>query len=160
MRRFAIALAFVVVVGCGKKSGGTPDAPGTGIDAPGNGVDAPGTGIDATGSTADCTAYCNTIQAACTGNNAQYTSAATCVASCMRLPSGTAGAASGNSVACRATHAQLAGADPNTHCVHAGPSGGATCGTTCEGYCAIAVAVCPTQNPAATCAADCAAANT
>jgi hypothetical protein len=113
--------------------------------------------VDATGSTADCSTYCNAIQGACIGGNAQYGSVATCVAACMKLPAGTTGATSGNSLACRATHTQLALTDPSTHCVHAGPSGGATCGTACEGFCAIAAAACPVEYPAASCATDCAA---
>lgn len=159
MRPITLALVGLITtaVACGKHSStNQPDAPGTGIDAPGTGVDAPGTGVDALGSTADCTAYCNTIQAACTGANAQYTSTATCVASCMHFPAGTMGATSGNSLACRAAHAQLAQGDPNTHCVHAGPSGGGVCGTACEGFCAVASAVCAADWPTATCATDCA----
>ena len=167
MRLLALGLV-ITAAACGSKSSSgidapviESDAPGTGIDGPAGIVDAPGTGVDAANaSAADCMSYCTTIQAACTGTHVQYTSSATCVASCLHYPAGTASANSGSSLACRATHALLAQGDPNTHCVHAGPSGGGTCGATCEGYCAIAAAVCPTENPPATCAADCAAIST
>jgi hypothetical protein len=158
-------LAVILLAGaCGKHgTGGGSDAPatsdaGVGDDAPGS-IDAPvdGTGGDATGSTADCTTYCNAIQAACVGGNAQYSSVAICVASCTKLPAGTSGATSGNSLACRDTHRQLAQTTPSTHCVHAGPSGGGTCGTACEGFCAIAAAACPAESPPASCATECAA---
>jgi hypothetical protein len=40
---------------------------------------------------------------------------------------GTAGATSGNSIACRTYHAGAAAGDPATHCPHAGPTGGGVC---------------------------------
>lgn len=156
--RLAIIAYVLMAGGCGKHgSGGNTDASAGDGSVPDASsiVDAPNG--DATGSTVDCTAYCTAIQSACTGANVQYASAASCIASCMHLPAGTAGATSGNTLACRTMHTQLAQGAPSTHCVHAGPSGGATCGTTCEGFCAIAAASCPTEYPPASCATDCAA---
>ena len=66
--------------------------------------------------------------AACTTNN--------------KWPAGTAGAASGNSLACRAYHATNAASDPGTHCPHAGPTGGSVCGSLCENYCDLAMSNC------------------
>jgi hypothetical protein len=93
---------------------------------------------------------CTTIQAACTGTNAQYASMDTCVASCAHFPAGASGAMSGNSLACREYHAMAAQTDPTTHCVHAGPSGGGVCGMPCDGFCSLVVAECPAQYASAT----------
>jgi hypothetical protein len=79
------------------------------------------------------------------------------MASCPHYPVGTAGAQSGDSLACRQYHAGAAMADPNTHCVHAGPSGAGVCGTPCNGFCDLAVAECQTQYADQnTCATACA----
>ena len=115
-------------------------------------------GSDAAVQAASCTSYCTTITSACTGATlSQYGSMATCMASCNHFPVGTAGDQSGDSLQCRAYHATAAVADPNTHCVHAGPSGAGVCGTPCQGFCDLAVAECATQYPAAgSCATTCA----
>ncbi|MBM4358789.1 MAG: hypothetical protein FJ096_11860 [Deltaproteobacteria bacterium] len=89
-----------------------------------------------------CEAYCDTITANCTGNNAQYSDKAHCVASCAAFPKGTAADTTGNTVGCRAYHAGAAKMDPAVHCSHAGPGGDGACGTNCEGFCAIALKAC------------------
>lgn len=104
---------------------------------------------------ATCTSYCNTIEAACVGGDVQYTGlTGTCSNYCNTTnpwPAGTAGAA-GNTLACRADHANNAQAAKNAgdaasvtlHCGHAGPSGGNLCGSWCVNYCALAVKNCAT----------------
>src|SRR5258708_2325392 len=142
--------AFVIVIallGCGKHSNNKTDAP-TPDSTPA--IDA---AIDAMPSTAACTSYCNAIQTTCTGGLVQYASTDSCIASCLLLPGGATGASSGDSPACRVTHLQLALADPTTHCVHAGPSGGAACGTPCPALRDRASQACPPGYPAAACTA-------
>jgi len=85
-----------------------------------------------------CTVYCDLIQNACYGSNAQYTSTAQCMDVCGNFSSGGApGDASGNTVQCRIYHAGVAGSDitnnAHVHCPHAGPSGGGVCVATTTG---------------------------
>lgn len=104
-----------------------------------------------------CMMYCAQIMTNCTGKNAQYISPESCAAVCATFRPGTDGDVSGNSFACRLYHTGAAGMDADTHCVHAGPSGGGACGEPCEGFCTIAGAICPTEWPdAPTCASECA----
>jgi hypothetical protein len=140
-----LALALLVLAACGSDS--------SSVDAA---VKHDGSG---SGSAAlDCATYCTKIQANCTATNAQYSSSADCMASCSHFPVGAAADTSGNTLGCRIYHAGNAMADPTTHCIHAGPSGGGVCGMPCEGFCSLVTAECPTQYPTAnTCATDCAA---
>jgi hypothetical protein len=82
------------------------------------------------GITQDCAGYCAQITANCTGANAQYDDTAECMTYCTATawPAGTAGAMSGNTLACRIYHGGAAAGDPVTHCPHSGPSGGSVCG--------------------------------
>lgn len=96
-----------------------------------------------------CASYCTTLTANCTAANVQFTDSGACNTYCVRARTapdfwsqGTTGATSGDTLACRTTHAGLATADPVIHCPHAGPSGGDTCGSWCENYCDLALAVC------------------
>jgi hypothetical protein len=96
-----------------------------------------------------CAAYCTSITGACTAANAQFASADACNAYCVRArgtpeiwSAGADGATSGDTLACRVTHAGLAGANAAVHCPHAGPSGGNACGNWCEDYCDLALAAC------------------
>lgn len=98
------------------------------------------------GSDPDCQTYCDTIMANCTGENAQYASAESCMGACAAFDVGTAADTSGNTVGCRSYHAGAAEADAATHCVHAGPGGAGACGTNCEGFCAIAASACTDAN--------------
>lgn len=116
--------------------------PDTGTDAKTDApTDAPG--VDA--ATAACDAYCTANIATCVGNDVQYIDKATCVAMCANMAAGAANDASGDSVACRTTHTNLAVGNTATHCPHGGAYGGATCGTTrCANFCKLALAKCPT----------------
>jgi len=115
----------------------------------------------------DCTAYCTTIMANCnaTNNQKQWADMATCTATCAKLPLGASdGEVSGNTVGCRQYHAGASAADPATHCIHAGPSGGDVCGSKCDAYCSIVQGSCTGANAAyadnATCMAACGSLNT
>jgi hypothetical protein len=68
-------------------------------------------------------------------------------------------AVSGNTLACRRYHVQVArdSGDTATHCPHAlmgGTTGG--CSSDCEFYCAMGTLICPSQFNSATCMSDCA----
>lgn len=124
----AFGLSTVALVGC-PTDPVTPDAPG-GTDVPMVPTDVPA-GSDTGGViTMDCAGYCAQTAANCTGANAQYDDTAECMAYCTASgwPAGTAGAMSGNTIACRIYHGGVAATDPVTHCPHAGPSGGSVCG--------------------------------
>jgi hypothetical protein len=135
------------LLACGNDTSKTPDASTT-HDAPG--------AVDAAPIALDCNSYCTAILGACTSANAQYSSMANCVDSCGHFDVGTSPATTGNTLACRVYHTGVARMNPNTHCIHAGPSGGGVCGTSCEGFCKLAVPVCPTQYQTAQCPGACA----
>lgn len=139
------AYLCVLLIACGDDKAARPDASHLNGDAR----------SDAAPLTLDCTSYCTAITQRCTGQNQQYASSANCLDSCADLMAGALTDTMGNTLGCRVYHVELALSDPGTHCVHAGPSGGATCGTTCQGFCAIATAECPTQWSANTCANQC-----
>ena len=118
-----------------------------------------------------CQEYCDTLMNNCRGVSTQYASCTECVAMCKTFPTSDGGATAiemgGNSKNCRRDHAEAAGADPLTHCGHAGPfSAGSLCGTPCEGFCSVEMAVCnaeagvgngfPAYADFATCTAACA----
>lgn len=91
-----------------------------------------------------CSEYCDLLDVSCTGAHAQYMDRAQCVAVCETLPTGSVGARSGNTVACRQTYAgNVAKTDPARYCPVAGPFGGGICGERCDSFCAIALAICP-----------------
>ena len=142
------------------------DAPaeaGIPIDADGSAIDANGPAID--GAPVDgrpvlalnCTTYCDTIQAACTGANAQYPDSAHCTGTCnLFTPGASTTETMGDTLGCRIYHAQnatlMAGA-ASTHCPHAGPVGAASdaatgvCSTDpCSAFCALDVKVCGTDD--------------
>jgi hypothetical protein len=103
----------------------------------------------------DCPSYCAEVMTNCSGSNAQYTAMENCMGACSAFTVGTAADTSGNTLGCRIYHAGNAATDPVTHCIHAGPSGGAACGTVCEGFCSIVESVCPTQYPTGACETLC-----
>ena len=111
-----------------------------------------------------CPAYCLSVQAACTGENAQYASLDSCLDYCetwATLPLGAASDTAGNTVGCRIYHAGAAATDPAAaalHCPHAGPTGGNVCGTWCENLCHLADTNCTGDNAAYTDAGACSAA--
>jgi hypothetical protein len=158
--RFACTalLALSFVAACGDDDGGTNiDAPGGGIDAPGGDGDA---GIDAAGAPS-CTEYCDRMAANCTSANLMYASRGDCEATCGKLPPGTVGMMSTNTMGCRHYHAGAAATNANLHCRHAGPGGDGACGANCEGFCTLVLASCTGGNQQyggsmATCMSACA----
>jgi hypothetical protein len=99
-------------------------------------------------------AYCDTIQTTCTGANAQYPDATSCLAAAAKFTPGAASTEkTGDTLGCRIYHAQNAmlGGAPALpiHCPHAGPIGGAVdatagqCGATpCDDFCNLDAKVC------------------
>lgn len=146
---FVAALA-IAIPGCGDDgpssnigNGGNGGDDGNGGDGGNGGDDGDGgNGGDDGDADVTCDSYCAAIMTNCEGL-AQYASEDDCKAFCEHLPEGTAGDTSGNSLACRAHHASLAEAEPETHCVHAGPSGAGVCGAAIDAFCEVAPAVCP-----------------
>ena len=133
MRSFSVSvIAILALAACGS-DGGTkaPDA-ATSIDAPVAGAPT-------------CADYCAKIATNCTAANQQYSSAATCMASCALFPVGTTADTSGNTLGCRAYHANNAATGPTVHCRHAGPGGDGVCGANCDGFCTIVQGACSTQ---------------
>ncbi|WP_437275628.1 hypothetical protein WME90_30825 [Sorangium sp. So ce375] len=126
---------FVALPGCGDDGdGGSGATTSSSTGGDGGGGSAP---------EVSCSTYCTAIMANCSGDGAQYSNQASCEAFCANLPEGTAGDTTGNSLACRAYHADAAKTDAPTHCIHAGPSGGDVCGTAIETFCEVAPAACP-----------------
>lgn len=89
-----------------------------------------------------CERYCSAVTDNCTGAFTVYTSFATCLAVCARLPEGTEGARTGNSVQCRLRAAHVAKEEVPHYCPIAGPGGNAVCGTNCESLCGLREGVC------------------
>jgi hypothetical protein len=161
--RFACAALFALsfVAACGDDDDG---GDGTTIDAPSGAIDAPDSTGDA-GAAPSCADYCTTIAANCTGANLMYASADDCMNTCMKMPPGTVGMTSGNTMGCRLYHAGAAAggqANADTHCRHAGPGGDGLCGANCEGFCTLVLASCTGANQQyggsmATCMTQCGA---
>ena len=132
----AAAVLSLSIFSCGAPSG---DDAGTDAGRTDAGTDA-GTAVAPT-----CASYCTAIMANCTGANSQYSNQAACLGSCSAMTQGMTGATSGNTLSCRAYHADAAPTDAALHCPHAGPAGDGACGANCDGFCAIAVAKCSGQ---------------
>ena len=151
MQSMRTMLVLALLVGCGDdKSEKMVDAPT--VDAA---VDA---AVDASGNPTalDCPSYCATMMTACTGALAQFGNMQNCLDTCGAWTVGTMGETSGNTLACRVSHVDLAKTSPADHCEHAGPAGGGTCGTICEGFCTLVTAECATEWPDANaCATAC-----
>ena len=97
-----------------------------------------------------CDNYCDAVMTNCTGENAQYGDREECMAYCGDVGNwavGEPGATEGNSIACRLYHGSApSAAMPDTHCSHAGPSGGDMCGSWCDVYCTLGFAHCSGPN--------------
>jgi hypothetical protein len=106
-------------------------------------------------SRAECEKYCSDVMANCKDQFAVYASNEICLAVCARLPAGDA-SGKGNTVACRARNARLAGAtgEYGVHCPLAGPGGGSECGPDCDSYCLLFGKVCP-DDTLEGCSAEC-----
>ena len=90
-----------------------------------------------------CQAYCNTMEANCSGEHLQYADMATCLAVCHALPAGSLGDANTNTIHCRLAEAKkAAGGEPEFYCPFAGPGGGGECGDDCDGYCTLMMDLC------------------
>jgi hypothetical protein len=129
-------LLSLLLLGCGDDGSSQNDA-AVGGDAP----------SDGTSVALDCASYCTAIMGTCGQLNTQYPRIDQCVEACSTFDVGTAGAMTGNTLACRVTHLELAMSAPATHCIHAGPTGGGMCGTPCEGFCAIGTGKCASSWP-------------
>jgi hypothetical protein len=93
-----------------------------------------------------CADYCDALGVTCVGPNVQFYSTVICAAQCALFAKGTFGDM-GNTLGCRQYHGgDPATADPNTHCRHAGPSGGGLCGTRCDAFCQLTFGVCVPAN--------------
>lgn len=156
-------LLTLALVACGGDHNKTIDAPPPPVDAPPP-IDAP-TPIDAAiDAPVDAPrpilpltvqAYCDTIQAGCTGTNAQYPSPGICTAAGAAFtPGATSTEMSGDTLGCRIYHAQNAvlTSDPATYCALAGPVGqkvdAATgvCGASpCDDFCSLDTKLCGTD---------------
>jgi hypothetical protein len=94
--------------------------------------------------------YCDRITDNCTGANAQYEGVSDCMDWCNNSgwEAGSSGEGSGNTIACRTTHAGLASTEggQSVHCPHAGFSGANVCGTWCEVYCDVVMNNCTGEN--------------
>ena len=105
--------------------------------------------------------YCELVTRVCgtAGANAQYRSVSACLSLVdvsAGLPVGTREDNSGNSIACRLLHAGVAQQEsPETHCPHAGPSGGDVCGSWCDNYCHVALRNCRGADAQFTSESDC-----
>ena len=151
MRTLAIALAVTLAACGGDDDGGSSSD----IDAGGSVIDGAPGGSDGAAA-ASCADYCASIRASCTAELAQYADEASCLATCALFPPGEPGADSGDSLACRVTHAALAVDEPDPHCRHAGPSGGGVCGMPCDAYCDLVLAVCDLYADDGACMETCA----
>ena len=105
---------------------------------------------------ATCGTYCSTVLANCTGQHyAQFIEVAQqihiCTLACANSSwdPGNPGETSGNSLACRATHAVMAKAEPEANCQAAGLGGGNICGNAtsdiCAGFCQLVTSYCGDQ---------------
>lgn len=104
-----------------------------------------------------CERYCDTIAAACTGDNEQYASLLACRSVCALLEPGEPGDLNTNSVECRIARAELAQAtgEAASYCHTAGPGGGGVCGTDCEGFCTLMATQCTQMGTYAQCLPVC-----
>jgi hypothetical protein len=123
----------------GGDAGSDQSSGGDGASADGGGGGDGASGDDA--GTYACSEYCTKVLASCTGDHAQYFDNDSCMAQCALLPG--SAATTGNTIGCRAYHADNAKTmGPTQHCKHAGPTGGGVCGTRCESFCDRAVGRC------------------
>jgi len=96
-----------------------------------------------------CQEYCVAITESCTGDNAQFDGLYDCYDYCVYVggwDTGTLDDTSGPTLGCRLYHAGAAASNPETHCPHAGPTGGDVCGNACDAYCDSAMQNCTDGN--------------
>jgi hypothetical protein len=112
-----------------------------------------------TGAELTCEEYCGIYATACVDFSA-YDNAQECLDQCSRWPEGALNDTGGDSLGCRLYHVTVAGmGDANTHCPHAGPSGGGVCADPaaplCATYCTTYLANCMADLNAYADEADC-----
>ncbi len=102
----------------------------------------------------NCQAYCETVLGACEADSSgapPYGDLASCLSFCAQGASwqpGVYGDLDGDTIACRLTHARLAGTNgPAGHCEAAGATGGGVCGTPCGNFCDMVTANCGGMSP-------------
>lgn len=110
----------------------------------------------------DCPTFCGVVLDACpraeTESFAVYDSTFTCLRQCEAYAVGSAGDDTGNTLACRMTHALIARDFPGERansCPAAGPGGNGVCGSNCEGYCNLMLRTCDTFTTDAECQSAC-----
>ena len=86
----------------------------------------PGGGSMCVGPAPSDVAFCSTYSHRCAATNKSSTYA-NCTTAVADMAVGTKGDQTGNSMACRAYHLELAAANPDLHCPHASSSGGDVC---------------------------------
>ncbi|HTV22326.1 MAG TPA: hypothetical protein VMG12_26745 [Polyangiaceae bacterium] len=134
-----------VMTGGSSGNGGSAVAAGSGGAAGGNVAGAGGAPtMEEPVEESLCERYCDTVAAACTGDNEQYASLMACTAVCNLLDAGEPGDLNNNTVECRLARAELAQAtgEASSYCHTAGPGGGGVCGSDCEGFCTLMAAKC------------------
>jgi hypothetical protein len=95
-----------------------------------------------------CSDYCALVAKNCKGKQEQYTDI-DCEDVCnadSKWNAGTPGDATGNTLACRVTHATAAAIDQAANCLVAGKSGGGVCGSLCENFCRLSAKNCTGAN--------------
>lgn len=109
-------------------------------------VTAPGTPDADVGEPVTCAAYCARVTSVCTGTAEQYASETACNNYCetfAQIPLGLEADTAVNTVGCRMYHVDVAETiDRDSHCTHAGATGGNECGTWCDNYCHLAMTNC------------------
>jgi len=181
----SIAGTSAAIAGCGSDTGtastttggGGSTSTGDASTVTSGGTGGAGTTSSSTSSTGtgtpatlDCASYCTEVMANCTSAaDAQYGSMESCLKVCSAFPPGKLGDTEGNSLGCRLYHGGgPAVTAPDTHCAHAGITGGdkdvtdtmaGTCGEGCDAFCDVALVVCTGANKQydskETCLTDC-----
>jgi hypothetical protein len=150
---FVLGLVGLLGFACSSSS---PTASGgdggpSGDSATSNGDGGTSTGNDAAPTPADaksCNDYCALLVTNCTGKNEQYNDIE-CQGVCIensKWNAGTPGDTTGNTLACRVTHAKAAATDQAANCFIAGKSGGGVCGSLCENFCRLSAKNCTGAN--------------
>ncbi|MEP7119836.1 MAG: hypothetical protein ABJE95_02955 [Byssovorax sp.] len=163
----SIAGTSAIIAGCGGDTGTgttTTGGGGNGTTSAGSTTGSGGGATSATSSTGtgapatlDCASYCTEVMANCTGADEQYKSHESCLSICATFKTpGKLGDTDGNSLGCRIYHgggpAVMA---PDTHCAHAGITGGdkdvtdampGVCGEGCDAFCDAALVICAGAN--------------
>lgn len=103
-----------------------------------------GADADAAPDPLSCDAYCDLIQAECTGDRLQYGSREACIGFCSSLAVGTLDDQSGNTLGCRINTIKTSvGMIEASDCAAGGPGGNGVCGANCDSLCASMMDICP-----------------